>query len=61
MLNALLKTFQQLHCQNQTCNKPVNAQQLKLLGPPLRWLFCALIAQNNQLRSGPLPERCTAV
>ena len=38
-------------------NNPVNAQQLKLLGPPLRRPFCALIAQNNQLRSGPLPGR----
>ncbi len=38
-------------------NKPLKAQQLSLLGPPLRRSFCALIAQNNQPSSGPLAER----
>lgn len=37
---------------------PAPNKQIKFaaarLGPPLRRLFCALIAQNNQLRYGPL-------
>ena len=37
--------------------KPLNHQQLKLPGPPLRRLFCALIAQNQQHSSGRLAER----
>ncbi len=36
-----------------TCNKQIKSQ-LSLLGPPLRRLFCAFIAQNSQLRYGPL-------
>jgi len=42
-------------------NKPLKAQQLKLLGPTLRRSFCALIAQNNQHSSGPLAERYTSI
>jgi len=41
----------------QTTNKPLNVQQLKLLGPQLRRSVCALIAQTNQLRFGPLAGR----
>jgi len=39
-------------------NKPFKAPA-SWLGPPLRRLFCTLIAQNNQLRYGLLMGRYT--
>ena len=55
--STLLQVYIYTMPTKNTANKPLNHRLLAQPGPPLRRLFCALIAQNYQHSTGQLAER----